>query len=248
MLLRRITQHVRDQNWFAVFIDFIIVVVGVFIGIQVNNWNTQRIEDSLEHEYLQRFENNLLESIENTIRTNKRWVERINHLSSVIDSLDACQLDENNKELFAEGIYHIGKFEMAYFNNLTLEEMKSTGRLGVIKNVDINKTIESVERDINYQKRVEPQMIAHISPHLFYIKQRVRFEIKSITDYKNLSNDNIQYASIANYDFDALCTDPIFIASIYSVRATVIEILEWNDRIAQRMGDALKLIQKDLGG
>ncbi len=42
MLLRRITQHVKDQNWFAVFIDFFIVVVGVFIGIQVANWNEER--------------------------------------------------------------------------------------------------------------------------------------------------------------------------------------------------------------
>ncbi len=48
MLLRKITQHVRDQNWFAVFIDFIIVVVGVFIGIQVANWNeTQNNKKSL---------------------------------------------------------------------------------------------------------------------------------------------------------------------------------------------------------
>ena len=40
MLLRRITKHVKEQNWFAVGIDFVIVVIGVFIGIQVANWNT----------------------------------------------------------------------------------------------------------------------------------------------------------------------------------------------------------------
>ena len=39
MILRRITKHVKDQNWFAVGIDFCIVVIGVFIGIQVANWN-----------------------------------------------------------------------------------------------------------------------------------------------------------------------------------------------------------------
>ena len=39
MLLRRITQHVKDQNWFAVALDFFIVVIGVFIGLQVSNWN-----------------------------------------------------------------------------------------------------------------------------------------------------------------------------------------------------------------
>ena len=42
MLLRRVTKHVKDQNWFAVGLDFVIVVIGVFIGIQVANWNETR--------------------------------------------------------------------------------------------------------------------------------------------------------------------------------------------------------------
>jgi hypothetical protein len=39
MILRRLTKHVKDQNWFAVALDFIIVVAGVFLGIQIGNWN-----------------------------------------------------------------------------------------------------------------------------------------------------------------------------------------------------------------
>jgi len=42
MILRSLTKHVRDQNWFAVGLDFVIVVLGVFIGIQVANWNDNR--------------------------------------------------------------------------------------------------------------------------------------------------------------------------------------------------------------
>lgn len=42
VLLRRVMEHVNGQNWFAVGIDFVIVVVGVFIGIQVANWNDVR--------------------------------------------------------------------------------------------------------------------------------------------------------------------------------------------------------------
>lgn len=42
MLLRRITKHIKDQNWFAVGVDFVIVVVGVFIGLQVSNWSEAR--------------------------------------------------------------------------------------------------------------------------------------------------------------------------------------------------------------
>ncbi|CAN5636316.1 hypothetical protein BH23GEM3_BH23GEM3_02680 [soil metagenome] len=42
MLLRSVVKHVREQNWFAVGLDFFIVVVGVFIGLQVSNWNEAR--------------------------------------------------------------------------------------------------------------------------------------------------------------------------------------------------------------
>lgn len=42
MLLRHMTKHVNDQNWFAVGLDFVIVVVGVFFGIQIGNWNEAR--------------------------------------------------------------------------------------------------------------------------------------------------------------------------------------------------------------
>lgn len=45
MLIRSITKHVKDQNWFAVLIDFAIVVFGVFIGIQVANWNEARVTE-----------------------------------------------------------------------------------------------------------------------------------------------------------------------------------------------------------
>ncbi|MBT8471414.1 MAG: hypothetical protein KJN99_02355, partial [Marinicaulis sp.] len=42
MLLRRVIQHVKTQNWTAVGLDFVIVVTGVFIGIQLGNWNEAR--------------------------------------------------------------------------------------------------------------------------------------------------------------------------------------------------------------
>ena len=42
MILRRLATHVREQNWTAIAIGFFIVVVGVFIGIQVSNWNERR--------------------------------------------------------------------------------------------------------------------------------------------------------------------------------------------------------------
>jgi hypothetical protein len=52
MLLRRVIEHVREQNWTAVGIDFVIVVIGVFVGIQVANWNAARVERELVRGHL----------------------------------------------------------------------------------------------------------------------------------------------------------------------------------------------------
>lgn len=43
MILRRLTENLRAQNWTAIAIEFLIVVIGVFIGTQVANWNQQRL-------------------------------------------------------------------------------------------------------------------------------------------------------------------------------------------------------------
>jgi len=43
MLMRRIREHVSSHNWFAVGIDLLIVVLGVFLGTQVSNWNAERL-------------------------------------------------------------------------------------------------------------------------------------------------------------------------------------------------------------
>lgn len=50
MLLRRVIDHVKDQNWFAVTLDFIIVFVGVFVGLQAQEWR----EDVASRERLDR--------------------------------------------------------------------------------------------------------------------------------------------------------------------------------------------------
>ncbi|MEO7635955.1 MAG: hypothetical protein ABIS38_09965 [Sphingomicrobium sp.] len=51
MVIRRIREHVAELNWFAVAIDFAIVVAGIVIGTQVNNWNELRIEAEQSRSY-----------------------------------------------------------------------------------------------------------------------------------------------------------------------------------------------------
>lgn len=63
MLLRRITEHVKEQNWFAIGVDFAIVVVGVFIGIQVSNWNERLGFEKREEALMRELRNEMVQNI-----------------------------------------------------------------------------------------------------------------------------------------------------------------------------------------
>ena len=54
MLLRSVIGHVREQNWTAIAIDFLIVVIGVYVGIEVSNWNERREDARRGAEYVDR--------------------------------------------------------------------------------------------------------------------------------------------------------------------------------------------------
>lgn len=42
MLLRRITGYLKTQNWTAIILEFVIVVIGVFVGLQAQEWSAER--------------------------------------------------------------------------------------------------------------------------------------------------------------------------------------------------------------
>lgn len=52
MLLRRFTAHIRAENWIAVFLDLMVVVTGLFIGLQIDTWWEGQKEARLEGAYL----------------------------------------------------------------------------------------------------------------------------------------------------------------------------------------------------
>lgn len=54
MLLRSLTKHVRDQNWFAVALDFFIVVLGILLAFQITNWSEARSDRAQEQQIIER--------------------------------------------------------------------------------------------------------------------------------------------------------------------------------------------------
>lgn len=52
MILRSIAESLRSQSWGVAFMELLIVVVGVFIGLQVDSWNDARSEAERREQFI----------------------------------------------------------------------------------------------------------------------------------------------------------------------------------------------------
>ena len=54
MIMRRLAQSLKEQNWTAISVEFVLLVLGVFLGIQAANWNEERQQADRQASYLER--------------------------------------------------------------------------------------------------------------------------------------------------------------------------------------------------
>jgi len=118
----------RDQNWLAVFLDFVIVVVGVFIGIQVSNCNDLRNERAAAVAFEQRLRNDLRDQ-------EKQYDAMIEYYRSVRDSRTLEWLDASsglNYEAFLIDAYRATHYVGIIPFRSTYDELKASGELRLI--------------------------------------------------------------------------------------------------------------------
>lgn len=131
MILRRLTKHVKDQNWLAVGIDFAIVVVGVFIGIQVANWNDERVQAARDGVMLERLRSEF-EQIVQTGRGLASFIETApvstRRLIDILRSSEEPVLDETFRELVSTSL--VSAYDP--MSSSTYAELVSTGNLSRI--------------------------------------------------------------------------------------------------------------------
>tara|TARA_R110000868_G_scaffold100893_17_gene277698 strand:+ start:147 stop:536 length:390 start_codon:yes stop_codon:yes gene_type:complete len=91
MLLRSITKHVKEQNWFAVFVDFLIVVVGILIAFQITNWSEQK---SARNDYdlaIERYKAEIDANLEALDTLDAESSEVLLQVNTAFDVLLACK-------------------------------------------------------------------------------------------------------------------------------------------------------------
>lgn len=90
MAVRRIREHVASHNWFAVFVDLVIVTIGVFIGIQVSNWNAARLERGEARAYQAQIIDDLIAN-ERELAERARYYRQVRtHALAAMEALEAA--------------------------------------------------------------------------------------------------------------------------------------------------------------
>ena len=177
MLLRRITKHVKDQNWFAVSLDFLIVIAGILIAFQITNWNEARRASANERALLVQLQEEFEEiefELEKQISIRSEWIDNIGILITLLEDgvLDVDDLTVKTALDSATATGRRPARSAAYL------QLMSNGGLSTLGNDDLKKAL------VGYDVRLERDAFIH--PELM---QLIVLEISTnrAVDYNMLS-------------------------------------------------------------
>jgi hypothetical protein len=133
MILRRLAGAIRRQDWFVVLTEFMIVVTGIIVAIQLDNWNEARHKAERAVEYRSR----LAEDLRYDLTVMKR---RSNYFEGVMEfALEAEAALSNEDPVLGESPWEVAlasyqagqAWPFAIFG-ATYRELQSAGELDLI--------------------------------------------------------------------------------------------------------------------
>lgn len=205
MILRRVIQHVRKQEWTAIAIDLVIVVVGVYIGIQAQAWNVERENRKIENRYLLNLHDEILNIIDDDSDRVAAAQDRLEALKSVVKQLagpsEEILLSTDHCRAIVWSHVYIGRI----FVPPTIAELLSTGRLQLIKNNALRSEMVSFSQAIESYR----QEIADILADRLILSRA----------HPQLINLDLQGYEIPACKFEAMSQSPAFINDISDNRS-----------------------------
>jgi len=97
MLLRRVMRHFRNHEWTAIGLDLLIVVVGVFIGLQVQQWADGQRQARMENFYTQRLHGEIVDlqaTRAELVEMRQGWLEALSTATLVLFDPSGRELTE----------------------------------------------------------------------------------------------------------------------------------------------------------
>ncbi len=147
----------KEQNWVAVSLDFIIVVFGVFIGLQVANWNKEReefqqtlvIQERLKHDF-----NIIINDLKSNITRIESTLENAKLLASYLKTGDYA----DNPKPIADLVSPATHWVLPLGDSPTYEELVSTGKLDLIQPQSLRTALFEYNKGLQHYLSVNEKL------------------------------------------------------------------------------------------
>ena len=230
MFFRRVAGHVKAQNWTAVGIDFCIVVMGVFIGIQVANWNDSRKARHELHTAL----GNVAQNISDTIasRTDQiRWTQRvIDGQMLMLAALDGRALTSAEWDEVYWALSRSGPPPPSPDRLVALVELQSSGRLKDVTPLDLRKALSELLAQTVLGPRFYERDLQQLTAPDF-APGSLKYE------FGTPEGASQPYLSVVSIDLDMARSDPAFRARAQQLLSAYLykNRMERNSRAVERI-------------
>ena len=150
MIIQRFTEAIRSQNWTNVLVEFLIVVFGIFVALQADNWNETRLDRKHERESLER----LLREAENAVAFID---QQIKVFSSIIDSqrvlLEIVASDDQvpeNTEVATQGFQSLTFYPAMAPARTAYDELIATGGIQLIRSRAVRNSVALYHAELDF--------------------------------------------------------------------------------------------------
>ena len=152
MILRRLAEAISEQNWFTVVLEVFIVVVGIFIGLQVDSWNEARKDRVLEQQYLASLKADFQADIEELDKAIALAESRARLGRMLISSIDKGRAEGDPNE-FIWAVFTSEFLNYPSYTRATIDDLLSTGNLELLQDSNLKAAIAEYYTDIEYREQ-----------------------------------------------------------------------------------------------
>lgn len=149
MIFKSISLSLKRQDWTALFLEFVLIVVGILVALEAGNWNNERRNAIEEKIYVAR----LIEALDETILNNSKVIAQIQknveNLETAYFLLVDDTLSDTNIPLFNSAFSALDSYSYLRNQNNVLSEMVATGKVQLISSDDIRLAVSSYHNKIN---------------------------------------------------------------------------------------------------
>lgn len=145
MFLSRIASAFRGQHWTTLLMELVVLIVGVFVGLQVDAWNSWRLDRSEEREYLVRLLDDSQRNLA-SLQARRDGLERLREsIARSIEILDGDVVTEADYPSVQLAMCRWYIEPAVAIARGTYSELVSSGRLGLLRNTELREALEATD-------------------------------------------------------------------------------------------------------